>query len=74
MIEKTRSLTRGIASELLDLNKQILDLGVDMNRRTEKQVVANFDASRATVDAFSRLQRSTVDAWLDLVAPVAVEA
>ena len=70
MIEKTRTQTRSLTQELLELNRQMIAWNLDANKRIEKQVIAAFDASRSTVSTIADVQRSTVNAWLDAFAPV----
>ncbi len=74
MLDKTRTATRGLVDDLLDVNRQVVDWQLDLNRRAERQVAAAFDASRAALSAAAELQRSTTRAWLDLVAPDAAKA
>ena len=73
-MEKTRSVTRSLTQEMLDLNKQVIDWNLDANKRFEKQVTSAFEASRSAMSTMLELQQSTTRAWLDLVAPVQVEA
>lgn len=74
MMEKTKSATRSLTQEMLDLNKQVIDWNLDANKRFEKQVASAFDASRSAMTTFGELQQSTVKAWLDLFVPVEAAA
>lgn len=74
MTDKIKTTTRSLTEEMLTLNKTAVDWQIEQSKRTEKQVASLFDASRTGLATMADLQRDTIKAWLNLVAPENAQA